>query len=141
MRALTLRPVWAHSVAHLDKRIENRTWEPPESIRGQRIAIHAGLRKADRAERETVAVLRALGYVVPDDMPRGCVVAVARVTGWRYSSRPEVDGGWWIGPVGWELDDVVTLARPVPSKGLLGLWEMSESVERAVREALREKGG
>lgn len=134
MRALTLRPVWAYSVAHLDKRIENRTWEPPESIRGQRIAIHAGLRKADRAERETVAVLRALGYVVPDELPRGCVVAVVKIAGWRYSPRPEVDGDWWIGPVGWELDDVVTLARPVPCKGLLGLWELSESVERAVRE-------
>ena len=76
MRALTLRPVWAYSVAHLGKRIENRTWEPPDSIRGQRIAIHAGLRN-DRAGRETVAVLRALGHVVPDELPRGCVVAVA----------------------------------------------------------------
>ena len=36
--------------------------------------------------------------------------------------------------MGWELDDVVALARPVPCKGLLGLWEMPESVERAVRE-------
>ena len=134
MRALTLRPVWAYSVARLGKRIENRTWEPPSIVRGQRIAIHAGLRKADRAERETVAVLRALGYVVPDDLPRGCVVAVARIAGWRHSSRPEVDGGWWIGPGGWELDDVGTLASPVPCKGLLGVWELSESVERAVRE-------
>ena len=140
MRALTLRPVWAYSVAHLDKRIENRTWEPPDSIRGQRIAIHAGLRN-DRAGRETVAVLRALGHVVPDDLPRGCVVAVAKIAGWRHSPRLEVDGEWWIGPVGWELDDVVALASPVPCKGLLGLWELPESVERAVREALREKGG
>ena len=42
MRALTLKPWWAHAVAFLDKDIENRAKPPPEALIGKRIAIHAG---------------------------------------------------------------------------------------------------
>ena len=42
MKAITLWPEWAHAVAHLGKRIENRPWRAPEAVIGQRIAIHAG---------------------------------------------------------------------------------------------------
>ena len=41
-RAITLWPEWAGSIAYLDKRVENRTWEPPKDVIGTRIAIHAG---------------------------------------------------------------------------------------------------
>lgn len=42
MRALTLKPWWAHAVAHLGKDIENRAKPPPKALIGKRIAIHAG---------------------------------------------------------------------------------------------------
>jgi len=44
MKAITLWPEWAFAIARLDKRIENRTWEPPRSLigTGEQIAIHAG---------------------------------------------------------------------------------------------------
>lgn len=47
MKALTLHQPWATCIAHHGKRVENRTWAPPQSIVGQRIAIHAGM-KLDR---------------------------------------------------------------------------------------------
>ncbi len=42
LRALTLRAPWGTHIALSGKRIENRTWHPPRSIVGQRIAIHQG---------------------------------------------------------------------------------------------------
>ena len=43
MHALTLRHPWVWAVAHLGKRIENRTWEPPEDLIGKHIAIHGSV--------------------------------------------------------------------------------------------------
>jgi hypothetical protein len=42
MPCLTLWPEWAHAVAHLGKRIENRGQKPWSTILGKRIGIHAG---------------------------------------------------------------------------------------------------
>lgn len=41
-RAVTLHPHWAHAVAWLGKRIENRNRPIPPALVGQRVAIHAG---------------------------------------------------------------------------------------------------
>jgi hypothetical protein len=42
MKAITLKQPWASLVASGLKQVENRTWAVPKSIRGERIAIHAG---------------------------------------------------------------------------------------------------
>ena len=42
MKAITLKQPWASLVASGLKQVENRTWAVPRSIRGERIAIHAG---------------------------------------------------------------------------------------------------
>ena len=42
MRALTVLQPWADCICGLGKRVENRTWPPPNALIGQRIAIHAG---------------------------------------------------------------------------------------------------
>lgn len=41
-RAYTLKPHWAHAIAHLGKRCENRTRPIPKGLVGKRVAIHAG---------------------------------------------------------------------------------------------------
>lgn len=38
------------------------------------------------------------------------------------------DDPWWIGPIGWLLDDVRPVA-PVPARGMPGLWEVPEGLE------------
>ena len=55
MKALTLTPEWAWAVTALDKRVENRTWRPPERMIGQRIAIHAGKARPDIGAVELMA--------------------------------------------------------------------------------------
>jgi len=62
MRALTLWPEWIWCIDHLGKRVENRTWKPPEKFIGHRIALHAGAHIGGRAGRAaTASGLRAVG--------------------------------------------------------------------------------
>lgn len=51
MKALTLWPEWAHAIAYLGKDVENRTWAPPERLRGEDLLIHAGARIGGRPGR------------------------------------------------------------------------------------------
>lgn len=43
---------------------------------------------------------------------------------------------WFFGPVGYALRDIVSLAEPVPCKGKLGFWTLSDDVEAKVRAQL-----
>jgi hypothetical protein len=43
MRALTVWPEWVWAIKHLGKDVENRVYPPPMSVRGKRIALHAGM--------------------------------------------------------------------------------------------------
>lgn len=66
MKALTLWRPWPYAIFHLPphvaKRVENRSWKPPVTLIGHRIAIHAG-KTWDEA-----------GAVVVPDPPYGEVV-------------------------------------------------------------------
>lgn len=130
MKALTLHQPWAWAIAHADKRIENRSWRPPASIVGKRIAIHAGL-KLDRFAADDLA--DDFGLVVPADIVRGAVVAVATVSG---CSTMYIDRWHVPGQIGWRLQDVVTLAEPVRCRGAQGLWNLPPQVLAAVEAQL-----
>ena len=41
MKAISLWQPWASLIACEAKRIETRSWKPPQSLIGERIAIHA----------------------------------------------------------------------------------------------------
>jgi hypothetical protein len=125
VKALTLHAPWAHAVAHLGKDIENRTWRPPASVIGTRIAIHAG---ATATDAEYFALARITRTDSFDGVHRGFVVATAVVN----EVVTESDSPWWIGPIGWVLSDVRALATPVPCKGRLGLWTLPDDVAAKV---------
>lgn len=148
MKALTLHRPWAWAIAHADKRVENRGWQPPDSLLGQRFAIHAGLKyAADAAEW----IRREVGISVPskDSMPAGVIVATVRLVGYIDDDlwiRPDPDDDahmdavdespWFCGPIGWVLDDVRALAEPVACKGAQGLWTVPADVEARIAGAL-----
>lgn len=50
MKAITLHQPWASLIARGIKHIETRSWEPPRSLYGQRIAIHAGKSPVKRTD-------------------------------------------------------------------------------------------
>ena len=138
MKALTLHAPWAFAVAHLGKRVENRTWQPPESLIGQRIAIHAGgpvnWRRAMWCNVFSAARVAGLSIEEIQTKMRGVnvhtgggfdycfrVVCTARVAG---IVPPDEDLPWHvIGQYGWLLDDVQLVSSPVMS-GRLGLWDV-----------------
>lgn len=137
MRALTLYQPWAHAVAHLGKRIENRPWRPWASIVGTRIAIHAAAKVDPVAEAAVEGwVRRHMGLVVPPaaSLPRGAIVATARVTGVVTESASP----WFVGPFGWTLDEVVALPAPVPCRGAQGLWIVPADALAQVIEQTKE---
>lgn len=135
MRALTLWQPWAHAVAHLGKRIENRPWAPWSTIIGQVIAIHAAAKLDPVEEARVSAAIRARGHALPpaEQLPRGAIVATARVTGYVRRS----DDPWFFGPFGWQLADVVALPAPVPCRGMQGLWPVPPDVESKVRMQMK----
>lgn len=60
MKALTVLQPWASLIARGLKPYEFRGWLPPRALIGQRIAIHAGARKVDKAEVRAL-ILRLKG--------------------------------------------------------------------------------
>lgn len=147
MKALTLKQPWAWAVAHAGKDVENRSWKPPESVIGQRIAIHAG--KAWDQDGDSVLchlVECAGGH---DNLPRGAIIAVATVAGWVtdgniYKTRMFAgnylnaaplavkkarQSRWFTGSYGWILTDVIPLPEPIACKGNQGLWTVPVEIE------------
>jgi len=126
MKALTLHAPWAHAVAWLGKPLENRSWVPPLSIVGERIAIHAGLSDSQIEWRRIDLILAKMTATMPDaPVARGALVCTAIVG----SPVTESDSPWFIpGNFGWPLIDVRRLPDPIPCKGRLGLWTLPEAV-------------
>lgn len=127
---LSLIQPWAFSICLLGKRVENRTWKPWCPI-GTYLAIHAG----KKTDWEAVNDLRREGLAVPDRMPLGQIVGVARladVIDRQIDGPPPGQEMWFSGPWGWVLDHVVPI-QPVPCKGRQGLWRLPEEVLAEVR--------
>lgn len=135
MKALTLTQPWATLVALGHKRVETRSWST--RYRGP-IAIHA----AKGFPREALAFAqeeRALGRI-PSRIPRGAIVAVARLTEClptqevrdRLSGLERHLGDFSYGRWAWLLADIRALDEPIPCLGALGLWEVPPSAKAAL---------
>lgn len=161
MRALTVKQPWAHFIAKQQKTVENRTW--PTDYRGL-LAIHAGAYSGwDKGAESSPVALEAWKHwagtvngIVRTPLTRGdaasfftfgAVIAVAELAGCHFgpdfagmcgATRPlcspwAVRDQWH-----WVLEGVRRLDEPVPVRGKLGLWRLSEDAEKAVREQLEE---
>lgn len=149
MRAITLWQPWASAIVLGLKRHETRTW--PTSYRGT-LAIHSAKRDppglcddpAIRALVRDVCDLLGLRHEARY-LPRGCVVAVAELTGCNEAGSIEVDpierrwGDYSAGRFVWSLTDIRPLRDPVRCDGRQRLWLPSVFVERRIREQLEEK--
>ncbi len=135
MKAITLIQPWATCIAWYGKRIENRSWAPPASLIGQRIALHAG-RKTDW---NALAELHRDGIPInTGELVSGAIVAIGTLKGvvTGVDRVPAHQWYWWCGPVGWVLSDVQPLQQPVPCRGAQGLWDLTAEVEaRLLQEA------
>lgn len=133
--AVTLHQPWAWAVIKLGKNIENRSWAPRESLYANMpMVIHAGQKYDDSAE----AWMRARGLLLPNAiLPAAARIHGALIGSVIYRRALDEDGvrslanetgararDWWMGPVGWMLDDPRAFPAPVPCPGAQRLWSI-----------------
>ena len=142
MKAITVTQPFATLCAINAKRIETRGWKT--DYRGP-LAIHAG--KGCPPEFVALAhtepffsILKAAGYALFGDLPRGAVIATCRLVEclqigpriaafgvanegeWRLTDQERAFGDYTPGRYAWLLADVQPLAAPIPARGALSLW-------------------
>ncbi len=126
MKTLSIRQPWAELILQGHKTIELRTWRT--HYRG-RILIHAGY----NVERDGC---EAYG-INPDELTRGALVGTVEIVdmvefdhdSFAKMRDEHLDLGDWPGDVlGWRLANPQRLETPIPMRGRLGLFEVSEDV-------------
>jgi hypothetical protein len=128
MRALSVRQPWAWAICVGLKRVENRTWTT--DYRGP-VAIHAAA--ADSGLRDFRRMLTGEVLNLPD-LALGSVVGVAdlvEVMPLREAIEHDPDAE---GPFCWVFERPQVLAAPVPVKGRVSLFYLTEDASRLVEE-------
>jgi hypothetical protein len=145
MKALTIWQPWASLIIAGAKSFEWRTWPPPASLIGQRLAIHAGARKVEASDILQILDLIEAGEssLVGDiagpllrrvplgAWPRSSVLGTAIVCppisaaeyARKYSRRGQDSTRIDHHQLGWPLRDIERFEPPVPARGAQGLWD------------------
>ena len=144
MLALTIHQPWAWAIVHDQKRIENREWAPPREVLGEYIAIHAGaLPRTKKAHTELGNLSRQIGGPTTDKLVFGAIIGIARVAR-AFHAEPPLSSphfAWWVGPIGWELDNVFALDTPLRCRGQRKLWPVAEALHANVRAQWKARAG
>ena len=135
IKGITLHRPWGYAIAHLNKRVENRTYNCPLPI-GSYLAIHNG-KKWDEEGADFVCRMNPSELIDnptdKTDSPSQ-IIAIAKFVG----NVTECDSEWFQpGGVGWLLEDVMAII-PVECKGQQGLWNLGVDVLIQVRDNYRE---
>lgn len=124
MKALTIYPWWAAAIVCGVKTTENRSWLPRLQL-GDRLAIHAGARRVNRADTEALRRQLADAGCRSDvalasllQAPTSAIVGVVEYLGADMDviTPWDVPGLWH-----WRLGEVQAIT-PIPCAGALGLW-------------------
>lgn len=132
IKGVTLRRPWSYAIAYLGKDIENRSWNCPLAI-GNYLAIHSGSKWDEDAMQFLIRKYPRIVAKSSEQYTPGQIIAVAEFKGNITHSESE----WWIGPIGWQLKEIVPIA-PVACRGSPGLWDLSSDVLNQVRQGYKE---
>ena len=153
MKAITLHQPWASLIAHGVKTIETRSWAPPRVLIGERIAIHAGMKREQSGRLHPAthaAILDLYGIGWGDRIPMGAVVATALLENsfqfkaldgqyvslagspeprqWAVDPHGDFSPGRWL----WMLTDIECLPAPIPARGHQRLWDWEPNGGKAL---------
>ena len=140
LRALTLHQPWASLIAEGHKMYETRSWPAPFDAVGHDIIIHAG-KRVDRSFANSPLATQLLGGTYR--LPVGAAVAIARLDAVERTERARMWlsdteqrlGDFSAGRFAWKLVYVRRLRKPIPMRGLQGLWPVPDELAEAVRAA------
>ena len=159
MKALTLHRPWGASMLWGPKPIENRSWPPPESVIGEVIALHHGLKWDDagalwlsehtdamswtrdregRHRSEWIGIIgtaRVLGYVDGTGPKLRFVTKDPLTNPGRVKRVVEIFESarqFFFGDFGWVLDERVGFTQPIPCLGHQKLWNVRDLEEEIV---------
>lgn len=165
MKAISLHQPWASLIMLGVKRVETRSWRPPESLIGERIAIHA-TKWIDACVHE-----HPFSDYIADpvrDAPQGVLLGSVVLEGaWHidhradarmiaqeyhrlderrgapvYEAEPAIEhelafGDFSVGRWAWGLADVRRLIEPVPLRGRQRIFDISMEIEEMMRRGAR----
>ena len=127
MKAITLYQPWASWIAYGWKTIETRMHNRFQSLRGERVAIHAGKTWDENAIRVAHDYLRPdqRHRVAKAGCPRGAVLCSAFVVGCRRMLPS--DAPFALCPYNGRLyvtvlKNIRPLDKPIPARGSQGVW-------------------
>jgi len=142
MKALTLRRPWPVAIFYLNpefrKDIENRPKKPPQSVVGQRIAIHSGKRFEPNVFEKWLQIIEpnpnktfALLCRWQELSQIQGIVGTIVVTG---VCEPEhIDSRWATGPECLILSEPRPLSEPILCKGKQGYWNVPPEIEARIK--------
>lgn len=134
MKALSLWQPWSSAIVAGAKCIETRSYGT--SYRGP-LAIHAAKKRDSLITHMEGMVRGELGIVLPDPLPRGCVVAVVDLVGCQemdealIAEQSELEralGDWQEGRFAWHLENVRPVLPPVDTRGFQRMWNLPDLV-------------
>lgn len=153
MRAITLRDPWAQLVLIGAKRIETRGFQvnPDPDTPGGRVTLVLHSSKTFTEEEDALCKAEPFrkclvdgGAWPPGLLPRGQVLALFDVTGCTasedlvdISAQERAFGNYADGRWGWHIENVRRCQRPVPARGMQGLWPVDLTLEERIRAELR----
>ena len=129
MKALSIKQPFAWLIVHGYKPVENRPWTT--AFRG-RLLIHASRTFANFDPQEFYR------YGFDDDfikMLYSPLMAIGAILGEADLTEVvrESDSEWFKGPYGFEFANPVAYDIPIPYKGMLGIFDIDESILKGVK--------
>jgi len=127
--AITVYQPWASLIAGGFKHYETRHWQPPRSLVGNLIAIHAGKLWTQREKRWLAAYQQLYPEITSMAIPLGAIVAMCRLTAvlptealTNINQRERSFGDFSPGRFGWQLEVVRVPQNPIVVTGKQGIW-------------------
>jgi hypothetical protein len=122
MKAISIKQPWAIAIFR-GKDVENRT--KPSKYRGP-LLIHAAL-KSDKAaneifKRDFPGIIRVVDFWV-----LGCIIGKVDMV----DCVTEHPSRWFTGPYGYVFENPILFRNPIPYKGSLGLFNVSDEVSES----------
>ena len=126
MKALSIRQPWAHLIVSGLKDVECRTWET--DFRG-RVYIHAALKTATNTLLAYQYIKRLCPSLkMPMDVYYGGIIGEVDIIDCKFRSPGGLDYSEWhsLGMHGFILANPVAYEKPIPCKGQLGFFDVTE---------------